>query len=839
MVTRQLKRAMRRLDDLLVIRISDSANVEELQDKTIECSQRFVDLPGADALGRLGATPLLEPERVEGRYTRGEQFRATYFRIPGTQTQVLQVLGSATKANVGEADNAFVELLADVMDETYFSSVWVGDFGRLLRSLDYLSPTWRALKHRCAQLRHGGGVIAMSSPSAEFQFIFEAMSASNECRQVVRRTVQGKMRKYLDGRYPLGARSLPSGYFRTEEKRVALVDPAPRELVSTIVQVLGDPTLTHDERVRRVAAVGGPQNPMANRSFAATNGSDLIGRWFDQLDVWRTGTFTVDYELPALLEEVDLPVEIIDSAKGRIWRLTYQLPLPTGGWASQDAFDAAFAARDRRREHATSQGGVAAGRVRKPLCGLPGWFHDGYQYQLFSGNQNRYELRRRPEGQATVRRTIGGRPRQVARGWGVHKEGERVARLSAQELHRSVAEGLVDAATHGMTLRSATDALVAADDDVLEDLRCQLRQVEQRVANARRNANDAQTDSQRQMFLDDVNQAAAEQERLEADILRLARTNAGGSIPVDADAVAAALAAVADEQNHVPAEVADALREVLDGFTLLPHRDGTAIWHAGLKVPLAGGTLKLGPASGAVILGHSRQVAAARTASLRDRGEEAARYVIGQGLPPDEAAEKLRVRTHRRVSQAVRDYLKQRGMSTEAASVLVAYTPPSARQVVWERLHERPFPNDGNRHFAAHVAAVYLNQPIGSGTQWKTRRTLMNRTIRQLQEQGGWLPPSDINQFAQSVGISRITLDYWIKGRTQPGRHTPPILTDEQGGVGLVACPHPDCNGWATYACLLPEVPTVVICPDCRRMPEDRYSDIIFPAEYLHLPEAA
>ena len=116
MVTRELKRPMRRLDDLVVIRISDSSNVGELREKTLECAHRFVGLPGADALQKLGATPLLEPERVEGRYVRAEQFRATHFRIPGTQTQVLQVLGSATKANVGEADNAFVELLADVLD---------------------------------------------------------------------------------------------------------------------------------------------------------------------------------------------------------------------------------------------------------------------------------------------------------------------------------------------------------------------------------------------------------------------------------------------------------------------------------------------------------------------------------------------------------------------------------------------------------------------------------------------------------------------------------------------------------------------------------------------------
>ena len=722
---------------------------------------------------------------------------------------------------------------------TFFASVWVADFGRLLRSLDYLSPTWRALNRRCAQLRHGGGVIDMSSSSAEFQFMLEAMSAANDCRHVVRRTTTGKMRKYLDEKFPFHIASLPIGYRRTKNGRIALAEPAPVELISAIIEVLGDSSLTNEQKVRRVAAVGGRHNPIAKRKLAATNGSDLVGRWFDQLDVWRTGTFSIDYELPALLQDVDLPVEIIDTEEARIWRLTYQLPLPSDGWATQDALDAAFAARDRRREYTTSQGGVAPGRVRKPLCGLPGWFHDGYQYQLFSGNQKRYELRRRPAGQATTRRTIAGRSRQVARGWGVRKEGERVACLSAVELHRTVAEGLVDAATHGMTLRSATHALVTSDDDVLEDLRCQLRQVGRRAANARRNANDAQTDSQRQMFLEDVNQTAAEHERLEADILRLARTNAGDSLPVDADTVAAALAAVSHEQDHVPAEVADALREILDEFTLLPNGDGTATWSAGLKVPLAGGTLKLGPASGTVILGHSRQVAAARTASLRERAEEVARYLLGQGLTLEEAAEKLQVRTHRKVAQVARDHLKQLGMTSAAASALVADAPSSTRQVAWARLHGRPFPKDVGRPFASHIAAIYLDQPVGRGVHGPSRRTLMNRATRHLQEQGGWIPSTAIDHFTASVGISRVTLDYWARGRNREGNHTPAILAYEQGGVGLIACPHPDCDGWATQTCLLPEVPTVVLCPDCRRMPDTRYVDIVFPDEYLNLPEAS
>ena len=101
--------------------------------------------------------------------------RAVVFRLPGTETWVLMALGSATKANLGDDDNAFVTLLADTLNERAVKSIWVADFARLLRSVDYLSDTWKAIRHRCRFVRHAAAVIDTTGPTAKIS------SSSKRC----------------------------------------------------------------------------------------------------------------------------------------------------------------------------------------------------------------------------------------------------------------------------------------------------------------------------------------------------------------------------------------------------------------------------------------------------------------------------------------------------------------------------------------------------------------------------------------------------------------------------------------------------------------------------------
>ena len=230
---------------LVVIRISDSTAMTELRKKVRETAAMRPRFPGADTLDRLGTLPLEKPDEVGAQYFSRPGFRAALVRLPGTRTRVLMALGSATKVNFGDDDNAFCVLLTETLAEEPVEGLWVADFARLLRSIDYLSDTWKAVRTSCRYVHHAGAVIDTQGLTAEIQFLFEALSAAAEARAVVKRTTIGRMRAYVDGKFPFAPRSVPLGYVKGEDGRLGLDPAMPAKVVRTIVQVLGDERLTN------------------------------------------------------------------------------------------------------------------------------------------------------------------------------------------------------------------------------------------------------------------------------------------------------------------------------------------------------------------------------------------------------------------------------------------------------------------------------------------------------------------------------------------------------------------------------------------------------------------
>jgi hypothetical protein len=830
--------------DLVVIRISDSAAMSELNKKTIETADMHSGIPGAEMLRKLAGSPLRDPDSVNGRAIAAPGFKAVYFRLPGTNTHVLMALGSATMANLGEDDNAFVTLLADLLKETPVESIWVADFSRLLRSVDYFSHTWRAIRDHCRYVRHAGAVIDTSSAAAEIQFLFEALSSAAEARFVVQRTTRGKMRAYVDGRCPLSSDSVPTGWIRDEHTRLHLDQDQPMHAVRTIVQVLGDPTMNNEDRVIRASDAGARSRPRSRilgrdvRLDELSNPSETVRRWYELLDTWRTGSWVVEYELPALLNQThfDYDLEIAEDGRGtRIWRMTFNLPMPGGGWATDDEFDAAIRLRDRRAEHATPQGGSAAGSVRKPFCGLPSWKDENYEYKLLSQGKRLYELRRRPVEDATQLETINGRERHVAKGWGraKRKDGIVIATISAPELHRVVTEGLVEAATRGLSLRTAVDHLLMHDSEgVVDELKAKLTVARLTERNSRRSANEATSDRERQGYTLDARTAATQADHLERDLLAFVGATGSSPLPVDAEAVAVALAAIADEPDHVEGRVADAFRVVMTDFSLTDISDGTASWQASLRVPLVGGVMSIGPAVGQLAIGGAPQLAARRANTLAARACEATRLFMAHGLSIDEVSHELGIATTRRVEQTVRDHLQSKGAPAQAATALVAWTPATGRRVVWARLNGVPYPRDVPLAYAAHVAKAYLEADVRRDNNIQYASRLPRAVVAAVLEHGGWVPNDGLKALAARAEVGLDTLRYYIGGRVRNGGHVPNYLHRVDGGVGLVPCPH-DCEGWATRVTMLPEVTRELLCPTCRRMPDSAAVEIVFPEEYL------
>src|SRR5690606_2183117 len=122
------------------------------------------------------------------------------------------------------------------------------------------------------------------------------------------------------------------------------------------------------------------------------------------------------------------------------------------------------------------------------------------------------------------------------------------------------------------------------------------------IRNATRNSSEAKTDDERRDHRQVAQEARERAARLEADLVHLAA--AAGKVPVDADAVARVLAAISDEPDLVDDKVANALRAVLADFRLVPV-PGTnkGRWQVNLVLPMGGGTLTVGPATGTIELG--------------------------------------------------------------------------------------------------------------------------------------------------------------------------------------------------------------------------------------------
>ena len=815
--------------------------MKELQKKVLETAEMYPSIPGVERLAALGASPLENPEIVDGAAFVRPGFRAVLFRIPGTNTHVLMALGSATKVDLGIDDNNFVALLADTLQMTKFESLWVADFARLLRSIDFLSDTWKAIRHQCRYVRHAGSVIDTRSPTAEIQFLFEALSAAADARSTVKRTTLGKMRSYTSGRCPISPLSIPRGYSKDRDRRLRLASSVPLEEVRAIVQVLGDPTLTNAERVRRVADAGAfsfassRSHRRGVRVDELDNPALTVARWYELLEVWRTGIWAVDYELPTLLSTTifDLPVDISEAGGHRTWHMTFSLPLPEGGWASDDEFDAAVLRRDARSERSTPQGGTGAGARRKPFCGLPAWEDGNWQYALLSRRRGVYELRRRVVADAHEQRYVRGEWHWVARGWGrrPNLEGQVVGQINAVLLHSTVSEGLVDAAVDGLELRSASQAIIDTNGDLNDELVSRLRRLRRQAANARRNANDASNETLRQQFLREHEEAASDAQAVEKDLVRVA--GAEGQIPIDADKIAIVLAAVADGTDHVEGEIADALREVLADFKLKPATDGNVCrWECSLRVPLAGGTLKIGPATGSLEMGTARNLAAKRSGTLANRAAEAAQLLFGDGKDLSAVADDLGITTHRRVAQTVRDHLKEVGLSASAATFLVSDGTAAARAVVWERLHGRPYPRHLPQRYAAHIGEVYIGGGVRGQVSRRRRQQAARSAIAHIQGAGGWIPDKDIASFQRQLGITDHALTTYVRGRRHPGLILHPFLTEIDGGIGLLPCPHSGCDGWATLVSPHPETPTDLLCPTCMRMPDPASSTLVFPDDY-------
>jgi len=157
------------------------------------------------------------------------------------------------------------------------------------------------------------------------------------------------------GRWSCGKQLIPPGYCYDAKAGLLVVDESQRETIAQVLEILGSGS---SPRVQLMAigrlgmtlpkAVDEDGNPVSvSRSTAATATTDALLAW---LNTWMHGQYLYRFSNPGL-EITDLsgvPVVRRDDTDAGEFQMLLTVPMPEGGWASNQVLERAVAVARRR-----------------------------------------------------------------------------------------------------------------------------------------------------------------------------------------------------------------------------------------------------------------------------------------------------------------------------------------------------------------------------------------------------------------------------------------------------------------------------------------------------------
>lgn len=763
-----------RAEHLVVVRESDLYDRVLMQGMIDQTLAACSPLPGVARLKRLGVELLDRYQEVGAQLVRKGKSSAVWGEVDGTV--FVYSMGSAASDDL-EGDNAFVEILREVVESVRPLHVWTGTFSRLVRATEFGGALFGSLKKHSRYVHVSDGPpIDLHAPIGQATWTMLSLVAAMERDWIVQRLVAGLISMFRRGEWILSPNHVPPG-FRLNADNQLEIDPDRVDLVRSMLEVLADESLTDRQACERLGELGlssptirqhhGPESTYADVKHPGHALAALVG-W---RDLYEQGRYVVERQnaFTGVDQIAGIPVHRDDPADPHGYlKLALTAPQPEGGWAEPSVFNAI--AKRTARTAKRNRGGTAHRRV-KALTGIFEWTGDGYEYKVFS-RHDRYMLYRRPATDHPA-------------GWfdSHHSiSGEHLASIRASELHESIAHTAAHTFSDGVPVELTETPIWVEGARTLTlggsahreaATRRRLEEAEASAKRARRNANLADDDDLADAFIAEARDFTDEARRLRSDLDELqAHTDQpalGDEFESNAGFIVGVLAKLAHVEGALDSETRQALKWLIQDARLQPCEEGVR-WSVKIMLPTPDGAALAGPVEGIV---PNRK----------------------KNLKPSP--------------------ISVLGLNTRANSVL-SVAPPGIVEAI--RV------GDPASDWARHVRSVYQSDDFAwKAGMWQLPDQGRQRLVDEVAAAGGRIPIHRLRDTGiPSRHIQRYSrAEDFLNGAPVATRHGPwgkgPTREGEQREVGLVDCPH--CPGNATTVIIVPEVPTNLLCPDCRRMP--------------------
>lgn len=783
------------VEHLVVVREStmyDYLLLEGMIDQTL---RKANVVPGAEKMRVAGIDPLRNPKHYNlQRITRG---RSKAVLIEEQGSLFLYSEGSAAKADYA-GTNAFVALLAEIIETYKPRHLWVSVFSRLVRAAEHAGLLMGAVS-RHVEVVHAEAEMQLSTPQGRTMWQVWTMLADAERNAIVTRLITGRVFWWRRGQWIMPG-VIPMGYCLVDGE--LRLEPNEEDTTRRMLALLANPNLSASQICEQLGDLGASSRQIRRlhgegATFADVRnpGSAVAGlrRW---ADLYRTGTFIYREEIPIVGLETIAGKQVQHepgTAKGFI-ELPLKAPLPEGGWASDEVFDQIDAIRNTRPEN-RKRGGKAH-RVTKPFVNH--FSHDDGEYEYcVRSRRERYLLYRRPSG--TPDRSWRG-PRNTI-------DAEYVGAIRPSELHKSIAHGVAEAIRRGVPaelladqfFRTAGDSVpqLLSRQQAIGSLKRRREEAKRLARRARKRAIEAD-DVLAPALLEDAAEYERDIHRIEQRLKELEDETHNEQLEDEWDsnaaAIAKALANLAAVENLGPAELRTAVDTIFCDTSVTPEGD-SARWTVSVLLPTAQGSVKLGPITGTV--GLRRQIRrGTASASLSDK-----------------------------------------------ARLLLAHHPDSdLAKAVIDAVESGETPNDP---LIKHLVRIYSGDlRYWPRNTWRLNDQGRQKLVDTLDGLGGRATPAEL----RDAGIDRNHIHRFSREPDSPVAHQ---VATRQGAWGkgpgserrflsLIRCPH--CAGFATQVLRVPEIGSGLLCRKCRRSPEPESP--MYPSSYLdsvqdHRPRAA
>jgi DNA invertase Pin-like site-specific DNA recombinase len=747
-------------------------------------------LPGAVALGHAGVDVFRNPQLYNAHTTRRGGSRQVWVQVD--DVLYFYSMGSAAKVDE-KGDNFFVTELVDAIRTYKPKELWTVAFTRLVRSQMFAGALLEACEAHVRQL-HCEVDIVTSTPEGKLIYSVLAMIAAAERDYIVRRHTAGRVIQWRRGNWiPIG---MPPGYRRAADGSLE-VDPDMVEPVREMLVLLADHSKSPRLLAREIGALGITTQKLRKRGLdvgGARNRWEVIRTLLGWAKTLEKGSYTVYWPNPFPGVDNVAGVEVVPAAPIERFPhgglpLEYHLPVPEGGWASQEVFEA-IRNRPRRRS--------GTGRHSSPLSGF---FHtrtDTDETLMFAGQTEDYEVLRRPVGDREID------------GWRNDPTVVRIARINRTALHSSIATAVIAAVQQGLPAELDRTRYSVGMNFRVDPRESERRELRRRVDElttqkdrAKRNADLTSDEDSAAEFIRDYEQAGRELNRLERELERhtaVATDDRVLEFDSAAGLVVYAIAGLARNDTDDPRQLADSLRAVLSRETMTV--DGpTVTWELCIDIPHDDGVVTLGPIRGTVpnLQPAPVKLPGARTAT-----------------PPW-------------MPNARKD-LAAAGIKTLAASVAHASQQPDLVAVLVGDMAPVQLTH---ADWAIYVQATYRNPEF----RWQPGKWQLDDERRQhlvdlLVAAGAKLAVRDL----KAAGFTTNEIKHLRANHDVPDGHKIVRITSKGSRATAFALDCPHCGSPLDIVKRVPEVPHGVLCSNCRRSP-DRHSPT-FPNFYFdHRPD--